>query len=150
YLGNSMMFLANARVGANCLLGTKVMLPIDGPVRENIGLLGSPCFEIPRVVERDRRIPATDEERRALLRKKDRSNLATIALLLLALWIYPSCILPVLCLTFLHFPTQGVASLLAGLVVIWGFSILYWVLVERAGLGFGRLRSSVVSMYDDY
>ena len=30
------------------------MIPIDGPVRENVGLLGSPCFEIPRAVERDK------------------------------------------------------------------------------------------------
>ncbi len=43
-----------SKAGANCLLGTKVMIPIDGPVRENVGLLGSPCFEIPRAVERDK------------------------------------------------------------------------------------------------
>ena len=33
-----------ARTGDNVLLGTKVMIPIDGPVRENVGLLGSPCL----------------------------------------------------------------------------------------------------------
>ena len=30
------------------------MVPIDGPVRHDVGLLGSPRFEIPRSVERDR------------------------------------------------------------------------------------------------
>jgi hypothetical protein len=29
------------------------MVPLDGEVREGVGLLGSPCFEIPRSVERD-------------------------------------------------------------------------------------------------
>ena len=54
YLGNNIHYPPEGRTGANCLLGTKVMIPIDGPVRENVGLLGSPCFEIPRVVGRDR------------------------------------------------------------------------------------------------
>ena len=30
------------------------MVPIDGPVRQDVGLLGSPPFEIPRSVQRDR------------------------------------------------------------------------------------------------
>jgi non-ribosomal peptide synthetase-like protein len=150
YLGNSMMYVANARIGANCLLGTKVMLPIDGPVRENVGLLGSPCFEIPRIVERDRRTAVAGDEQRALLRKKNRSNLATMGLFLLVLWVFPSCVLPILCTAWLQSSTYEIPSVLAGLLLAGGFSILYWVFVERAGLGFGRLRPSVVSMYDDY
>ncbi len=42
-----------ARTGDNVLFATKVMAPIDGPVRENVGLLGSPAFEIPRASARD-------------------------------------------------------------------------------------------------
>ena len=38
------------RTGDNCLLATKVMVPIDGTVRDDVGLLGSPAFEIPRTV----------------------------------------------------------------------------------------------------
>ena len=53
FLGNSLAFPAGAKVGDNCLLATKAMIPIGGPVRENVGLLGSPCFEIPRSVQRD-------------------------------------------------------------------------------------------------
>ena len=49
----------NGRTGANCLLGTKTMIPIDGPMRENVGLLGSPAFEIPRMVDRDRDLNAS-------------------------------------------------------------------------------------------
>jgi non-ribosomal peptide synthetase-like protein len=151
YLGNDVIFPASSRTGANCLLGTKVMVPVDGPLRENTGLLGSPCFEIPRTVERDKRLQVMDGETgRALLRKKDRKNLGTMALLLLSGWLYTACIIVALCLAFIHFPTHGSAAIFTGLVFLVLFSIGYFALVERASLGFGRLRSSVVSMYDDY
>ena len=42
WLGKS--FDPVAQTGVNVLLGTKVAIPIDGPVRENVGLLGSPAF----------------------------------------------------------------------------------------------------------
>jgi len=151
YLGNKVVFPAGARAGANCLLGTKVMVPIDGPVRANVGLLGSPCFEIPRVVERDRRIKVSDEkQRRALLRHKDRKNLGTIVLLLLSRWFHGTCVLLVLSLALLHYPTLGIAWLYAGLVFLAGLSLLYLVLIERASLGFAHYRPCVVSMYNDY
>ena len=53
FLGNDIAYPSQGRTGDNCLLATKVMVPIDGPVRENVGLLGSPSFEIPRSVQRD-------------------------------------------------------------------------------------------------
>ena len=48
FLGNDIVYPPQARVGDNCLLATKVLVPIDGKVREGVGLLGSPSFEIPR------------------------------------------------------------------------------------------------------
>ena len=54
FLGNAIAYPAGARTGDNCLLATKVMVPIHGKVRRDVGLLGSPAFEIPRSVERDR------------------------------------------------------------------------------------------------
>ena len=53
FLGNAIVYPARGRTGDNCLLATKVMVPIDGPIREDVGLLGSPSFEIPRTIERD-------------------------------------------------------------------------------------------------
>ena len=53
FLGNAVLFPAGARTGDNCLLATKVMVPLDGPLRHDVGLLGSPPFEIPRSVLRD-------------------------------------------------------------------------------------------------
>jgi hypothetical protein len=48
FLGNRIAYPAQGRTGANFLLATKVMVPLDGKVREGVGLLGSPSFEIPR------------------------------------------------------------------------------------------------------
>jgi non-ribosomal peptide synthetase-like protein len=151
YLGNSIVFPFNARTGANCLLATKVMVPIDGPVRENVGLLGSPCFEIPRIAERDQRFQVKGEqERRVLLRKKNRKNLVTIVLWLLSGWFYIACVLLGFCIGFLPYVPYEIAAVFAESVFFSGFTILYLAFLERASLGFGSLRSSVASMYDDY
>lgn len=47
FLGNNIAYPAGGRTGENCLLATKVLVPLDGEVRTNVGLLGSPPFEIP-------------------------------------------------------------------------------------------------------
>jgi carbonic anhydrase/acetyltransferase-like protein (isoleucine patch superfamily) len=88
FLGNGIAYPSQARVGHNTLLGTMTMVPIDGPVRENTGLLGAPSFEIPRTVERDSQLEVTDpDERRRLLRAKNRHNTVTIVMFLIARWI---------------------------------------------------------------
>ena len=38
------------------------MVPIDGPVREGVGLLGSPAFDIPRTVARDSALERSPED----------------------------------------------------------------------------------------
>src|SRR5438046_5632211 len=53
FVGNYVNYPSGGRTGDNCLLGTKVMVTIDDQIREGVGLLGSPPFEIPRSVERD-------------------------------------------------------------------------------------------------
>ena len=62
FLGNRIAYPAQGRTGDNCLLATKVMVPLDGKVREGVGLLGSPSFEIPRTVERDQQLDVTDPD----------------------------------------------------------------------------------------
>ena len=88
YLGNDIFYPPNGKTGANVLLGTKTMIPIDGPVRENVGLLGSPPFEIPRMVDRDRDMIASFDEktRRARLRQKNAYNFVTALLFLASRW----------------------------------------------------------------
>ena len=89
FIGNNIAFPAGARVGENVLLGTKVMVPMDGQVRENVGLLGSPCFEIPRTVARDTEFDHLKEPgvlRRRLWRK-NRHNTVSMALFLAVRWL---------------------------------------------------------------
>ena len=76
FLGNDISYPPNGRTGTNVLFGTKTLVPIDGPVREHVGLLGSPAFEIPRKVSRDRDMNASFDEmtRRARLRQKERAQ----------------------------------------------------------------------------
>ena len=49
FLGNYVAYPSQARTGDDCLLATKVMVPVDGEVREGVGLLGSPELRDPAV-----------------------------------------------------------------------------------------------------
>ena len=66
------------------------MIPVAGPVRQGVGLLGSPCFEIPRSVSRDHQFDelSTRRRQRRRLRAKNRHNAATMGLHLLVRWLY--------------------------------------------------------------
>jgi non-ribosomal peptide synthetase-like protein len=87
FLGNHVVYPAAGRTGDNCLLATMVMVPIDGPVREGVGLLGSPPIEIPRTVARDHGLAVTDpQELRRGLRRKNRHNAVTLMWFLLVRW----------------------------------------------------------------
>jgi non-ribosomal peptide synthetase-like protein len=149
YLGNNVNFPAGAMVGDNCLLGTKVLVPVDGPMRENAGLLGSPAFEIPRVVERDRRLQVTDEvERRRLVAEKTKYNLATLAGYLGCIWVLFAANLFLLTVAILQFPTYGAGALVVYAWAALALDIGFFVSLEHASLHFGRLKPQIVSMYD--
>jgi non-ribosomal peptide synthetase-like protein len=152
YLGNDIHYPPQGRTGANCLLGTKVMVPIDGPVRENAGLLGSPCFEIPRMVERDQKVNAalSADERRARLRRKNVYSLATALLFLAARWGFLFVTLLVSHLALIAYAGHGVAALFAASAVLSVAAIAYFALIERASLGFRRLTPTMASIYDAY
>jgi non-ribosomal peptide synthetase-like protein len=89
FVGNDVTYPAGGRTGDNCLLGTKVMVPLDGKMREGVGLLGAPCFEIPRTVERDTQFDdlRTGEALRRGLAAKNRYNLVTIGIFLFSRWV---------------------------------------------------------------
>jgi non-ribosomal peptide synthetase-like protein len=89
FIGNDVTYPAGGATGDNCLLATKVMVPLDGKVREGVGLLGSPPFEIPRSVERDSRFDQvrTGEALRRALAAKNRFNLRTIGIFLFTRWL---------------------------------------------------------------
>jgi len=85
FLSKNIVYPAKGKAGDNCLLATRLLVPLDGKVREGVGLLGSPSFEILRWVERDSRfdgLPTGDQLRRSLARK-NRYNLRTMGVYVL-------------------------------------------------------------------
>src|SRR5256712_5385012 len=89
FVGNDVTYPGGGRTGENCLLATKAMVPLDGKVREGVGLLGSPPFEIPRSVERDSQFDhlRTGEALQRGLAAKNRFNLRTIGIFLFTRWL---------------------------------------------------------------
>ena len=152
YLGNNIHYPAEGKTGANCLLGTKVMIPIDGPVREDVGLLGSPCFEIPRAVDRDKNFvrAMSEETRQQRLRMKNRHNIATMAAWLMFYWMVSFLTLTLGLVAILYYPVYGVLSLLAFGAVLPLLVIPVFALMDRASIGFKRLQPKAVSIYDEY
>ncbi|HZS20370.1 MAG TPA: Pls/PosA family non-ribosomal peptide synthetase, partial [Pseudonocardiaceae bacterium] len=148
FLGNNIHYPAQGRVGDNCLLGTKVMVPIDGPVRENVGLLGSPCFEIPRTVDRDAGQGLPPEEVQRRLRAKDRHNLATMALYLLVRWIYFTIVAVGVAIAVTLGRQWGPVATTAIAILYLLFTVVYFALVARACNRLLTLAPDGLSIYD--
>ncbi|WP_385625808.1 phosphopantetheine-binding protein (plasmid) [Streptomyces sp. P8-A8] len=152
FLGNNIAYPSGARTGENCLLATKVMVPLEGEVREGVGLLGSPCFEIPRSVERDSRFDhlRTGDELRRSLAAKNRYNIRSMVFFLLVRWLH-FFVLTVFGLANAElYDSYGHVMIAAFLVFSLGFTAVYFVLVERGIAAFRRLRPQVCSIYEPY
>jgi non-ribosomal peptide synthetase-like protein len=150
FLGNSIGYPPGARVGRNCLLATKVLVPLDGPLRENVGLLGSPAFEIPRSVRRDGDFDhlKTGVALRRGLAAKNRHNILTMAYYLLAHWLHLlGVILIGVAAGSLH-PGLGPLAAAAAIVVLLVFSVAFLILIEHAAQGFRAMRPQFRSIYD--
>ena len=153
FLGNHIAYPAGGRTGENCLLATKVMVPLDGELREGVGLLGSPCFEIPRSVERDTRFDHLREgdELRRRLSAKNRYNLRSMGLFLFIRWLHW---FGLTVLGFAAVDLYGVHGAVGGpligalLMAALAFTTLYYVLVERLIGHFRPLRPVLCSIYD--
>ncbi len=148
FLGNHIAYPAGARVGDDCLLATKVMVPLDGPVRAGVGLLGSPAFEIPRSVRRDLSLEVGPAELRRRLRRKNLHNLVTLVLALLVRWVYVGGLLLMALVAVDAYPVFGPLSFSVEVVASLAFTLGFHVLVERIGGGFRRRRPQSCSIYD--
>ncbi|ONI89628.1 peptide synthetase [Actinosynnema sp. ALI-1.44] len=150
FLGNNIHYPPEARVGRNCLLATKVLVPLDGPVREDVGLLGSPAFEIPRSVARDGRFDhlSTGLALRRGLAAKNRHNLLTIFFYLATRWLrLLGVVLIGVALGSVH-TSLGAFAVSAGLLASLLFSVGFEIVAEHAAQGFRRLRPRFCSIYD--
>lgn len=134
FLGNRIAYPPGGRTGDNCLLATKVMVPVDGRVREGVGLLGSPSFEIPRSVQRDATFDRlkTDGEQRRLLPAKNRHNVATMAWYLIVRWLYFFLVTLLFAVAAELYDVLGAAVVALANIMVLLFTALYFVLVERA------------------
>ncbi|MFE1172992.1 Pls/PosA family non-ribosomal peptide synthetase [Streptomyces sp. NPDC058773] len=150
YLGNRIAYPSRGRTGDNCLLATKVMVPVDGEVREGVGLLGSPSFEIPRSVLRDSSFDELKHSERlgSLLVAKNRHNAATMALYLLVRWCYFFGVTLIAALAAELYDSLGAVSLALGNLLVLVSGVLYFVLVERVTTAFHPLVPLFCSIYD--
>jgi len=150
FIGNNVYYPPKGKTGNNCLIATKAMVPVEGKTLENIGLLGSPSFEIPRSVERNPTVePATKAANRLQgVRKKNWHNLRTIIGYLISRFVYTYLML----LIFYAIGHSWVKlELLDRIVIINLFIILsigYFIIMERAAFAFGRMAPIIVSIYD--
>ncbi len=150
FLGNEVVYPSQGRTGDNCLLATKVMVPIDGPVREGVGLLGAPSFEIPRTVERDSRLHhlATGDGFERRLAAKNRHNLATIALVLLSRWFYVLALILTGVATVDLYRRLGAPALALAEAFLPAVTIVYFSFFERASTGFRGCQPMYCSIYE--
>src|SRR5204863_1643716 len=146
FVGNYVNYPAGGRTGENCLLATKVMVPIDGQIRQGVGLLGSPPFEIPRSVERDSRFDhlRTGDARCRGLAAKNRFNFQTIAIFVLTRWLGVFLIVLIDLLAF-----DATRALTAPLLAFSAVAAeIYYALVERLFETLGPPPPPICSIYD--
>ena len=151
FLGNYVTYPAGGRTGDNCLLATKVMVPLDGKIREGVGLLGSPSFEIPRSVERDSRFDhlRTGEALRRGLAAKNRFNLGTIGIFLSTRWlgVFLIVLIDLAALElFYDVYAHAIMAVLFALSAV--VAAIYYALVERCFESLGPPPPPICSIYD--
>jgi non-ribosomal peptide synthetase-like protein len=152
FLGNAVVYPSQGRTGANCLLATKVMVPVDGEVRKGVGLLGSPSFEIPRSVQRDIELNRSEDgkERESGLAAKNRHNLVTIGLFLLAQWLLSFVLVLLLVGAGLLYDNIDVSLFVLCLMLAQFVRTGYHVLLERASTSFKALQRQQCTIHDPY
>jgi non-ribosomal peptide synthetase-like protein len=150
FLGNSLLIPPGGRLGDDCLLATKAMVPMHGPVREGVGLLGSPAFEIPRTVARDRVFPEFQDPaaKARALRWKLASNSATMAAYLLSRFVLFCLFWAMLMLVFRLYPVVGSVVAPAASLALLLVSLAAFILLEHLATAFQGLRPKFCSIYD--
>jgi non-ribosomal peptide synthetase-like protein len=128
------------------------MVPIDGPVHEDVGLLGSPAFEIPRhtLNQGDDKVqlPTEEHERKLGLNRKNWYNARTLGVVLAA-----RCLAVIIAATPIAVAADfwwryGPIALGAAFFVTGWLLLFNAALLERAGRGFRRLQPCYCTIYD--
>ncbi|MGW4395935.1 Pls/PosA family non-ribosomal peptide synthetase [Amycolatopsis nivea] len=150
FLGNHIAYPAGARTGDNCLLATKVLVPLDGPLRSNTGLLGSPSFEIPRSVDRDSQLdhPRTPADFRRALAAKTRHNTVSMLMFVLYQWLFSFGLILLAWASKIYYAKLGAPLFALNLVGMTLYSVAYFVAVERIAVLVRPQRPMSCSIYD--
>ncbi|NMR30412.1 amino acid adenylation domain-containing protein [Arthrobacter sp. SF27] len=150
FFGNDIPYPAGARAGDNVLFGSKTMIPIHGEVRQNVGLLGSPAFEIPRSVDRDTASLKIDSREEILRRlpAKNRHNAISIGLYLASRWVLVLAGLLAYSFAIILFPGVPGLGLYVGTIGFGAFMIAFFIVLERAAQGFKAMVPIRCSIYD--
>jgi non-ribosomal peptide synthetase-like protein len=152
FVGNTVFYPAQGRTGDNCLLATKVAVPIDGPVRENVGLLGSPAFEIPREVANRQRFDPLAETpaAQAQLAEKDRFNLWTIGCHLVADWLLVFAFLLFGAIGGALYPVIGWGAVALGFALLPVVVFLHGIASEWFGHAGIRIKPAACTIHERY
>ncbi len=150
FFGNNIFYSPDSRTGDNCLLGTKVHVPVDGPVRENVGLLGSPPFEIPRMVNRDKELLdlISGSERRRRITRKNVHNAVTAVLFVAAQWLILFATLAIWDRALNYYTEWAQTALFVAVFLTSAIAIPFYIFLERISLGFRRLKPRMATIYD--
>ena len=153
YLGNNIQYPPGGRTGANVLLGTKVMIPVDGrgarecrPAR--LAALRDPAHGRARQehARRDPRgraaAPSRRQEPLQCRHGRPVSSPPAGCLVFASLAVWQAALLV--------YPTFGVFALFAAGAITSAGAVLYFTMMERASLGFGSLKPEMVTIYDPY
>jgi len=150
FLGNAITYPMGGKIGENVLVGTKTMIPIDGEERHDVGLLGSPAFEIPRSLNTEGRKDLSRKQFRRRLTGKNRHNIGTMTIYLVLAWIRAYITFLLGFTTVDLYQPYGIWVLALGSVVAAVFNFFWSVMVERAAAGFRRLQPQFCSIYEPY
>jgi non-ribosomal peptide synthetase-like protein len=150
FLGNYIAYPSGGKTGENTLVATKAMVPLDGEVRKDTGLLGSPSFEIPRTVLRDGRFDhlKRGEELRRRLAAKNKHNAVTIGLYLLAWWMFMFGATALAWTAADLYGSIGASAFALAGVLLLVFRVAHFVLVERLSTMFRPLQPMYCSIYE--
>jgi non-ribosomal peptide synthetase-like protein len=148
FLGNRIAYPAQAKTGNNCLLATRVMIPLDGHVRENMGLLGAPSFQIPRKVRRDQQLDVDAEELRRGLHAKNIHNTKTLAMMLLSQLTLVFIVMLLYLAALDLWANLGAVVFALATVGIFVLTAGYNLLLDRLVRPFMALRPQGCSIYD--
>ena len=121
FLGNRIAYPSQGRVGDNCLLGTKVLVPIDGKVRRGRGAARLAQLRDPANGRAGQHVRPPGATRRGLRRRlaaKNRHNLVTMGLFLLVRWLFVFVVTLIASAAADLYPSEGAGVVAVANVVI--------------------------------